>query len=99
MRGYKIINMDTDFGTIIIFFFLIFGVLEFTAVIIPAMLHRSRAKKSFEPEFSVPSVLSQPIPDNNIARMRSWYFDQNDPAGTWGVSSPVLPSRSVPTFR
>ena len=70
--------MDTDFGTIVIFFFLIFGVLETTGVIIPAMLRRSKAKKRYEPEYYIPPVLSQPVPADHVARMRSWYFDQND---------------------
>jgi hypothetical protein len=70
--------MDADFGSFVFFFLLIFGALEFALVIIPAIISRSKAKRDFVSEFEIPLVLLRPVPADHIAKMRAWYFDQND---------------------
>jgi hypothetical protein len=70
--------MNANFGFFIFFFLIMFGALEFAIVIIPAIISRSKAKRSSVSEFDIPVVLLRPVPAEHIAKMRAWYFDQND---------------------
>ena len=70
--------MDTGPGTIIIFFVLIFGSLEITFVVIPALVGARRSASLFQPEFEIPYVLSKPVRAEQVARIRSYYFDRSD---------------------
>jgi hypothetical protein len=81
--------MGADIGTIVFFSLIIFGVLEFALVIIPALISRAKVKSTSQPFFDVPVVLSRPVSPGQGARMRAWYFDEtgsfrydikNDPA-------------------
>jgi hypothetical protein len=85
--------MDPDFGTFVILFFLIFGVIEFAGVIIPAMIRRSKAGRTYRPAYDIPYVLERPVSAEHVAQMRSWYFDQNDSHRyTGGIApDPVVP--------
>jgi hypothetical protein len=75
----KNIHMNADFGTIVVLFFLIFGALELSIIIIPAIIRMSVAERRYQPVYDIPLILSRPVPAENIAVMRSWYFDKNDP--------------------
>jgi len=75
----KNIHMNADFGTIVVLFFLIFGALELSIIIIPAIIRMSVAERRYQPLYDIPLILSRPVPAENIAVMRSWYFDKNDP--------------------
>ena len=98
--------MNGDFGAFVFFFFLIFGALEFALVIIPAIISRSKAKRSSVSEFDIPLVLLRPLPAEHIAMMRAWYFDQNDHHHyirkiALDTTTPVnygYPSRKSPVF-
>jgi hypothetical protein len=70
--------MNADFGSFVFFFLLIFGALEFAIVIIPAIISRAKAKRSTLSEFDIPVVLLHHVPADHIAKMRAWYFNQND---------------------
>jgi hypothetical protein len=96
MPGYRNIIMDANSGTVVIFFFLIFGVLESVAVIIPAMIRRSKAGTGYQPVYETPRALSQPVSAEHVVRMRSWYFDgkeKNLPISMIAFN-PVLPVTS-----
>jgi hypothetical protein len=71
--------MNADFGTIVVLFFLIFGALELSIIIIPAIIRMSVAGRRYEPVYDIPMILSRPVPAENIAVMRSWYFNKKDP--------------------
>jgi hypothetical protein len=71
--------MGADFGTIAIVSLVIFGALEFSLIIIPAMIRRSKVRNTYQPVFDVPVVLSRPVSSRHGAQMRSWYFDETDP--------------------
>jgi hypothetical protein len=73
------IHMNADFGTIVVLFFLIFGALELSIIIIPAIIRMSVVERRYQPVYDIPLILSRPVPVENIAVMRSWYFDKNDP--------------------
>ena len=77
---YITIIMATNSEYAIIFFFLaLFVVLEFSLVIIPAMLNRSKIKRRYrQSEFDIPQVLERGASFEDRARIRSWYFDRND---------------------
>lgn len=68
--------MDTSLQTTIIFFILIFGILEFSVVIIPSMISRSKVRRSIRPVYAIPPILYQPVSSDHSARIRSWYFDR-----------------------
>lgn len=88
--------MDANSGTVVIFFFLIFGVLESVAVIIPAIIRRSKAGTGYQPVYEIPRALSQPVSAEHVVGMRSWYFDGKEkilPISTI-ASNPVLPVTS-----
>ena len=70
--------MDTGLTTIFIFFVLIFGALEITFVIIPAMVSSSKVRQTFQPEYDIPHVLAVPVQADQAARMRSWYSATTD---------------------
>jgi hypothetical protein len=69
--------MAFDTGTVVIFFFLIFGCLEMTIVVIPAMISRSKVQRRYQPEYTIPTILSRPIPADDAVGVRSWYSQKN----------------------
>jgi len=85
--------MDTGLTTVVIFFILIFGALEITFVIIPAMVSSSKVRQTFRPEYDIPHVLTTPVHADQAVRMRSWYSMTSDSHRyIQGVDLDILPA-------
>ena len=69
--------MAFDTGTVVIFFFLIFGCLEIPVVVIPAIIRGSKIQRRYQPEYNIPAILSRPIPADHADGVRSWYSQKN----------------------